>query len=74
MTPLTPTQKATLRFLRHQRVCTSRELADRAELDISTAKERLNTLVRLGLARKVPSHNVSEGKRPSFYWYEIINP
>lgn len=68
MPDLTPTQKATLRFLRHRVVSTSAELAKRAGLPGDTARSRLEALVRLGLAKKVPSN---DAPRPTFYWYEI---
>lgn len=63
-------QKATLRFLRHYTVTTTQELAERAQIPRETAYCRLETLARLGLARKVPSR---EGAAPrGCFWYEII--
>lgn len=56
MPDLTPTQKATLRFLRHRGPCRISTVAFHFHLGHRAARKRAEELVALGLVEKVAIH------------------
>lgn len=76
MPALTPTQKQTLRILRHAGVLTTRDLANRLGIGQKTARDRLVRLVLIGAVKRTPNLQMKRTRcgGGAFHWYEPVEP